>query len=102
MGNQRHAEDLAGEFLRGAGILGELDAAALAAPAGVDLGLNHDPAAEFLGHLARFPGAKDDLTTGNRDTILPENLLGLVLVNFHDTLAARARIGGIKSEGNSQ
>ncbi len=45
MRDQRHADHLARDLLGFAGRLGELHAAALAAPAGVNLRLDHDHAA---------------------------------------------------------
>src|SRR5688500_19105259 len=53
MRDQRHAEHLPGRLGRFVGILGELHTTALAAPAGVDLGLDDDPPAELLRRLDR-------------------------------------------------
>src|SRR3989442_277065 len=50
---EHHAEDLTGGVLGLGRIVRELDAAGLAAPAGVDLGLDDDLAAEPLSDLAR-------------------------------------------------
>ena len=87
VGDQRHAEhlpcQLAGLFHR----LGDLDAAALAAAAGVDLRLHHhhlravvhQPARDALGFL----DGGGHLAARHRDAILRQNCFCLVLVNFH-------------------
>ena len=56
-----HAEDLAGGDFRGGRVGGEFDPARLAAAAGLDLGLDHDPSAEpfcgsagLAGRVRRF------------------------------------------------
>ena len=55
MRHQRHAEHLLGELFGLVGRLGELDAAAFAAPAGMDLRLDDgDVAAETPRDLAGF------------------------------------------------
>jgi hypothetical protein len=63
VGDERHAEHLLGELLRFVGRLGELDAAALAAAARMDLRLHDDDAAtEAAGDLAGFRGGKRHFT----------------------------------------
>ena len=67
--------------------LGELDAAALAAPARVDLRL-HDPHPDALRlhRLGRRDGLVDGLCDApvlDRDAVVSENLFRLVFVDFH-------------------
>ena len=56
VGDQGHAQDLVRHLLHLFGGGGALDAAALAAAAGMDLGLDHKGAfPQFLGHLPGLP-----------------------------------------------
>ena len=75
------------------GVVGELDAAGLAAPAGQHLSLDDDGAADLFGRLARLLGSRREapLRDGNPDPV--EELLALVLVEIHRrrTLASRRR-----------
>ena len=71
------------EVVRLLGILRELDAAALAAAAGVDLRLDDRPAAEALGDLPRLGRAVGDLAARHGDAVSREDRLGLVFVDFH-------------------
>ena len=67
MRDQRHAEHLLGELLGFVGRLGELDAAALAAAAGVNLRLDDDDvAAEAARDLAGFAPRKTPLRRAAR------------------------------------
>ena len=75
------------------GVFGELDAAPLAAAAGVDLRLDDGPAAELLRDLTRLLGRVGDLPARRRDTVAAEDLLRLVLVNFHSERLSRCRNG---------
>ena len=74
-------------------VVGELDAARFAAPAGQDLSLDDDGAADVLGRLARLLGSRREAAfrDGNPDPV--EELLALVLVEIHRrrTLAGRRR-----------
>ncbi len=67
------------------GRLGELDAAALAAAAGVNLRLDDDDAAaEAPRDLAGFGGVERDLAARHRHAVARENRFGLILVDFHE------------------
>ena len=81
---QLHAEDLAGVLRDVVQRLGDLDAAALAAPSGMDLRLDDpDRAAEFLGRFRRLADAEGRVTAGHRNAEAGENFLALVFVNLH-------------------
>src|SRR5262249_129940 len=85
--DQLHADHFfceLGGFVR---IFGELDAAALASPARVDLRLDHHPPAQLLGRLPRVVGGVDADAARNRPSVPAKNVFGLVLVDFH-----RARV----------
>ncbi len=62
----------------------DLDAAALAAAAGVNLRL-HDPhlAAEFLGRRDRFVNAEARDAARSRNAVLAQDFLRLVFVYLH-------------------
>ena len=84
MGDERHAQHLGGDPLGFLGGLRELDAAALAAAAGMNLGLDDDdlpsePACDVPG----FGGAERDFTARHRDAVPREDGFGLILVDFH-------------------
>ena len=67
--------------------LGDLDAAALAAAAGVNLRLDDDgAAAEPLGDGARVIGGERDLAARHRHAVTRKNRLALILVNLHAAL----------------
>ena len=78
------------EALVHGGGLGLGDEAALAAPAGVDLGLDDDLAAELFGDGAGFRGGARDAPAGDLDAVLREERLRLVLVNLHRSSGAAA------------
>ena len=66
------------------GDLRQLDAAALAAAAGVDLRLDDDDAAaEAAGDLAGFGGVEGDFAARHRHAVPREDGFGLILVDFH-------------------
>ncbi len=70
--------------------LRELDAARLAAPAGVDLRLDDpDPAAQPARGVRSFFRGRGDETGGHGDAVADEELLGLVFVQVHE----RGRLG---------
>ena len=86
--DQLHAEDLLRCILRFLQGLGHLDAAALAAAAGVDLRLDHDA----LGAAGKQPSwprrigffqRVGHLALGNRHTVPLQDVFCLILVNFH-------------------
>src|SRR5690606_33741181 len=64
----------------------ELDAAGLAAAAGMDLGLDHpEVTADRLGRVNRLLGRARHLPWRDRDAEVGEQLLGLVLVEIHSS-----------------
>ena len=80
------AEDRLRRLERLVGGLGDLDAAGLAAAAGLDLGLDDDDAADLLGccpHL--FGGVRDDAGE-HRHLVLLEKVSCLVLVQIHSAV----------------
>ncbi|EAU64946.1 conserved hypothetical protein [Stigmatella aurantiaca DW4/3-1] len=83
-GLQLHAQHRLGELLRLGGALGQLDAAALAAAARVDLRLHHDHRrGQLLGRGFRLIGREREDAPGSGDAVLPEEFLALVLVDLH-------------------
>ena len=76
-------DDVPRLLLRVRGILGELDAAGLAAAARQHLSLDDDRAAELLGSRARLLRGRREPPLGDRDSELLEELLALVLVEIH-------------------
>ncbi len=83
VGHERHAEHLARDALGLVGALDQLDAAALAAAAGVDLRLDDDRAAQAFGDFAGFGRVERHLALGNRHAVAREDGLGLIFVDFH-------------------
>src|ERR1019366_7027498 len=81
--DQCHAHDPARQFHGLDGVLRHLDAAALAAPAGVDLRLHHHAPAQRPGGRFRLFDRVRHLASRHRDIILGQNGLCLILVNFH-------------------
>ena len=87
--DELHAEDLLGELARfGGAALGDLDAAAFAATAGVDLRLDDDDrvlvsSMSFLRCGLGLGDRERRIALGDRNAVARENLLGLVLVDFH-------------------
>src|SRR5688572_10703055 len=103
---QHHAEDLAGRLLGGSRGVGELDAAALAAPARVHLRLHDHLAAEPLRDLTRRARSVGDIAPGHRHAELAQQRLRLVLVDLHDffwprNFRRRATIGSMSSATRS-
>ena len=84
VGDERHPQDLSGQGPRFLHRLGDLDAASLAAPPGVDLGLDDDRRADLEGDLFGLVRRFRQLAAGDGDPVLAENVLGLILVDFHD------------------
>jgi hypothetical protein len=83
MGDQRHAQNFFGKFCRLGGIARDLDAAAFAAPAGVNLCLHDHAPADLLRRRRGFIGRERDLAARNGDLVLGQDRLGLILMNFH-------------------
>ena len=81
--DQRHAENLLRDLNRFGRILGDLDAAAFAASAGVDLRLHDDAAADFLRCGFRLFDGVCHFASWHRDAVLGQDRLGLIFVNFH-------------------
>ena len=77
---------LLGELGGFRGVLRDLDAAALAAAAGVDLRLHHHAAADLLRRRLRFFDRERHLAARHRNVVLGQDGLGLILVNFHGDL----------------
>jgi hypothetical protein len=82
--DQLHAQDLRGQLRELGGRARELDAATLAAAAGVDLRLDHpqraaQPLCGFLG----FADAEGRVAARHRHPVLAQQLLGLVFVDLH-------------------
>jgi hypothetical protein len=77
------AEDSARFLLRVGGIVGELDAAGLAATAGEHLSLHDDGAAERRCRGARFLRRDCEPAVRDRNADAAEELLALVLVQIH-------------------
>jgi hypothetical protein len=94
LGHQCHSEDLIGQLDRFVGVVGELDAAALAAAAGVDLGLDDDLAAELLGRSPCRAGLGDDDASRHRNAVLSQHLFALIFVDFHSSSFGIAPIVG--------
>ena len=76
-------EDVARLGFGVSGVVGELDAARLAAPAGQNLSLDDDRPADLLGGRARLLGGRGEAAFGNGDAEAREELLALVLVEIH-------------------
>jgi len=92
MRDERHADHAARDLLGLLGRLGELDAAALAAAAGVDLRLHDDHAgAETAGDFRRFRRRERHLAAGHGHAVARENRFRLILVNFHTAAVSRRR-----------
>src|SRR6266581_1988054 len=68
----------------------DLDSAGLAASARMDLCLDDpDAAAQCLGRLDSLVGARRHLASGNRNAIVPKDVLGLIFVQIHWFALAR-------------
>ncbi len=65
------------------GVFGDFDAAALAAPAGVNLRFDDHAAADLLGRRFRLIHRERNFAPRHRDSVLGQDRLGLILVNFH-------------------
>jgi hypothetical protein len=89
VGDELHAEDLREDPGGLVGGVGELDAAALAAAACVDLGLDDDLAAELVRGRPGVFGGGGDAALRDGDAEAGENLLRLELVDLHRWFPSR-------------
>ncbi len=78
-----HAEDVAGVLAHLGLVVGELDAAGLAATTDLHLCLDHDGVAGLVGLLHRLVDGVSRATPADRDVITGEVLLALVLEEIH-------------------
>ena len=78
-----HAEDVPGVGAHLVGVVGELDAAGLAAAADLHLGLDHDRVAGLVGLGHRLVDGLGDAARAHRDAVAGEVLLALVLEQIH-------------------
>ena len=84
MGHQGHAKDALGFFLHILDGFDHLDAAALAAAAGMDLGFHHpDRAAQFQGCGHGFLDREGGFAAWDRNTESAQDLFGLIFVYIH-------------------
>ena len=83
MRHQGHAEDRARLRLRVVEAARHLDAAALAAAAGVDLRLHHDGRSETARDGGGVGGREHDFPSRHGHAVFRKDGLGLVLVDFH-------------------
>ncbi len=86
-GLEARAEHGVGGAADGLVVAGQLDAAGLAATAGVHLGLDdpHRPT-ERVGGSDGFVGARGHATGGHRNAVIPEYLFGLIFVQIHSVI----------------
>ena len=82
-------------------VSGELDAAGLAAAAGVHLGLDHDRPVEAHRDRPHFVGSRGDIAVGHRDSRRAEQCPGLVFVEVQAGLVERERALNRSSGANS-
>jgi hypothetical protein len=93
MGDQCHAEDCRSELVDFVERFGDFDTAALAAAAGMDLGLDHPYlAAELACRRIRVGHGEARDSAGCRDAVFAEYLFSLIFVNIHANLASRVEI----------
>ena len=84
--DEPHAENLTGEPLGFVGRRSDLDAAALAASASVDLGLDDTPPTHLVADLSRALGAVGHPALRRGNAKPAKNLLRLILMNFQPEL----------------
>src|SRR5437867_2640017 len=98
---EHHAEDLPGRLLGALGIIGDLDAAGLAATTRVHLRLDDDATAQPLGDRASLGRRVGDLALRHGHTKLAQQRLGLVLVDLHAVaLTASASWASARAESD--
>ena len=84
VGHQRHAEHIVGELAHLLDRFGELDAAAFAAAACVNLRFDHpERTAQLLGRGLGFFGRVRDLAAQHADAVLLKERFRLIFVNIH-------------------
>jgi len=81
--DEAHAQHLLGDLESILGILGDLDAAALATATGMDLGLHHRAGVDPPGGGLSFLGGVDHFSPRHRESVLRQDGLGLILMDFH-------------------
>ena len=85
MGDQRHAQHAGGFALHVVDGAHDLDAAALAAPAGMDLRLDHpDRSAQFLGRRDGFIDREGGFAARRGGAEAAQNLFRLIFVDVHE------------------
>jgi hypothetical protein len=94
--NKLHTKNLAGYLLGVLDGVGELDATALAASAGMDLRLYDNLSAQLLSDLPGLLRRRSHTAVGHRHPELSEHILSLILVDLHNSLLSppRWRYGG--------
>ena len=90
MGDQLHAEDIAGVLGGLLRIVGDLDATAFAASTGVDLRLNDDATTEIGGDRLGLLGGSGNLAVRDSNPVGAQQLLALEFVDLHRTLVRRS------------
>ncbi len=81
--DELHPEDLAGDLHSLVGILGELDAAALPTPSGVNLRFDDDSSAELFSGLSCVLSLLDDDSARYGNSVSAKDFFGLIFVHFH-------------------
>ena len=100
-----HAEDLLGVLLRLVGGLGDLHAAGLAAPTGLDLGLDDGHTAglgsDLLGGCLGLRRSRGGLAAQDRDAVRLEHVSRLVLEKIHAESILFSGFKGISASHSS-
>ncbi len=101
MSDQRHAEHFVGDGDSFLGVMGNIDSAAFAASAGVNLRLHHHAAGDgFRGRLG-FGGGTGHLAARHRYIEVGQDSFGLVLMNFHGNVRAPTSVTVLVCRKNS-
>ena len=87
-----HPQDLGGELLGLVRVLGQLDAAGLAAPADQHLRFDDNAATQFFGDCLGLGCGGRHPPLGDRYAILGKDLFGLIFVQFHVSFLVQARL----------
>ena len=86
--DERHSQNFSGESSpHPSGVFASFHAAALAAPAGMDLRFHNDNASQLLGNGSRLRFGIGNLAAWNAHAIARKNLLSLVFVYLHFVLS---------------